>query len=175
MDKVVVELLRIARGLNRYGKMDDRCPLPLKDNALNIKNHLVVIKEHGLGPVDPRDSSMEFWQAKAKTWKTTEGDARGRLCLNCEHYLETTEIAQCIDNGPALNFKASDLPLTPKLADVESKPTAFCMLYNITCSPTRTCDSQEMGGPIDDVKARVIELAGLADDKLDLDEYENPF
>ena len=88
----------------------DACPLPLQNNKLNVINHLKTIKLHGLGPADPKQSNAAFWQDKAKKWKTTEGDARGRLCSNCEHYLVTTPIDECIINGPALNLKASDLP-----------------------------------------------------------------
>lgn len=134
------------------------CPLPLQNNDLNIQNHLYVIQNHGLGPADPRQPNEEFWQDKAAKWQTTEGDARGRLCANCEHYLNTTEIDQCIINGPALQLKASALPIEPQWADIESRPVAYCTLYNITCSPIRTCDSQEPGGPIDDLKEKALEL-----------------
>ena len=154
----------------------DACPLPLQNNKLNVINHLKTIKLHGLGPADPKQSNAAFWQDKAKKWKTTEGDARGRLCSNCEHYLVTTPIDECITNGPAMSLKASDLPLTPKWADMESRPVAYCMLFEITCSPTRTCDDQELGGPIDDVKAAALDVAKkVASSGFDLNEYENPF
>lgn len=152
----------------------DNCPLPLQNNKLNIKNHLKAIKEHGLGPEDPRKPNTIFWQDKAKKWHVTEGDARGRLCSNCEHYLNTTEITDCIDNGPAKNFKTS--MVAPSIADIESKPVAYCMLYDITCSPIRTCDSQELGGPIDDVKYEAIKTAkAVKDSGFDFEEFEDPF
>ena len=132
------------------------CPLPLQDNALNAQNHLDTIANHGLGPADPREPNNEFWQAKARIWNIAEGDARGRLCANCSHFFDTTQIRDCIKNGPAWNLKASDLPLEPKWADIESHPVAYCDLYDITCSPIRTCDSQELGGPIDDIKAQAL-------------------
>lgn len=147
------------------------CPLVLQDNSLNVKNHLMVISEHGLGPSDPTQSNSEFWQDKATKWQTTEGDARCRLCANCEHYLSTTEINDCILAGPAKDIKASNLPLTPKWADIESRPVAICTLYNITCSPLRTCDSQEMGGPIDDIKMQAIKLAeAVSEAGIDIEE-----
>ena len=150
------------------------CPLPLQNNKLNIKNHVKTIKEHGLGPADPRKSNPEFWQDKAKKWGVTEGDARGRLCANCEHYLQTTQIKDCIDNGPAKEFKTS--MVDKSLVDIESKPVAYCNLYEITCSPTRTCDSQELGGPIDDVKYKAIEQAkALKDSGFDFEEFDDPF
>ena len=155
--------------------MYDNCPLPLQNNKLNIKNHLKTIKEHGLGPADPRQSNDAFWADKAKKWGGTAGDARGRLCANCEHYINTTQIQDCIDNGPAKNFKTSSVPNNPPLVDIESKPVAYCALYHITCSPVRTCDSQEMGGPIDDVKMKAIELAKVANKELDVTEFADPF
>ena len=152
----------------------DYCPLPLQNNKLNIKNHVKTIKDHGLGPADPRQPNVAFWKDKAKKWGVTEGDARGRLCANCEHYLQTSEIQECIDEGPAKDFKTS--MVSPKLVDIESKPVAYCMLYDITCSPTRTCDSQELGGPIDDVKYEALKLAKKAvDSGFDFEEFNDPF
>ena len=151
----------------------DNCPLPLQNNKLNVKNHLAAIKDYGLGPADPRQSNAPFWQDKAKRWKTTEGDARGRLCANCEHYMNTSLIEECIVNGPAMSLKASALPLSPKWADIESRPVAYCTLLDITCSPTRTCNEQEMGGPIDDVKEAALKLAkAVRDSGMDLEEID---
>lgn len=149
--------------------IDERCPLALQNNKVNIRNHKKAIKENGLGPADPRQSNDKFWADKGKVWNISAGDARGRLCSNCEHYLATTEIQDCIDNGPAKDFKAS--MVDPSLADIESKPTAYCMLLEITCSPTRTCNEQELGGPIDDMKAKLLDsVKGY-----DMEEYNNPF
>ena len=144
--------------------MLEHCPLPLQDNDLNIQNHLKTIKEHGLGPADPRQPNNEFWKDKALKWQTTEGDARGRLCANCEHYLASDTINECIINGPAKYIKASNLPVSPKWADIESRPVAYCTLYDITCSPIRTCDSQEMGGPIYDDNYVDLEHSSIDDD-----------
>lgn len=152
----------------------DSCPIALTDNSVNVANHLKTIAEFGLGPADPTKSNPEFWQDKAKKWQTTEGDARCRLCMNCEHYLNTTEIYDCITNNESLNAKASDLPLTPKWVDIESRPVAFCTLYEITCSPVRTCDSQELGGPMDDVKIAALNLAqAIQESGVDTSEFEN--
>ena len=152
----------------------DNCPIALTSNQVNIKNHKKTIKEHGLGPADPRKSNDEFWKDKASKWGVSVGDARGRLCANCEHFLQTTEVKDCIDNGPAKNFKTS--MVDPSIADIESKPVAYCMLYEITCSPTRTCDSQELGGPIDDVKYQAIKTAQALDKQgFDFEEFDDPF
>lgn len=149
------------------------CPIELQDNSLNVANHLKVIADHGLGPADPTQSNQVFWKDKAAKWMISEGDARARLCANCEHYLNTSEITQCITDGPALGLKASALPLTPKWADIESRPVAFCTLYKITCSPLRTCDDQEPGGPMDDIKVKAIELANAVQEAgVDVEEIQ---
>lgn len=136
----------------------DGCPLPLQNNKLNVQNHLYTIANHGLGPADPRQPNEEFWKKKAVKWGCSEGDARGRLCANCEYYYNTTQITDCIANGPAYELKASDLPLKPKWADIESHPMAYCVKFDITCSPVRTCDEQEMGGPIDDQRMQAAKM-----------------
>lgn len=123
----------------------DYCPLPLQNNKLNVKNHLHTIEVAKLGPADPTQSNPEFWREKAMRWGTTEGLARGRLCNNCEYYNQTPEIQDCIANGPAYDLKASDLPVKPKWVDVEDHPVAYCVKFDITCSPIRTCDYQEIG------------------------------
>lgn len=135
----------------------DYCPLALQSNKVNIKNHKSTIAKYGLGPANPKESNDSFWAAKGNKWDCSTGDARGRLCANCEHFIETSDIKDCINNGPAKDFKTS--MVDPSIIDIESKPVAWCNLYDITCSPTRTCDSQEMGGPIDDVKMKAIEMA----------------
>lgn len=137
------------------------CPLPLQDNAINIENHMFAIENYGLGPADPRQPNNDFWAAKAVLWAIPEGDARARMCCNCNHYYDTTQVRECIANGPAMDLKASALPLTPKWADIESHPVGYCDLYDITCSPIRTCDSQEPGGPVDDERAAARGLAPL--------------
>ena len=148
----------------------DACPLPLQSNSLNVKNHLKAIKEHGLGAPDPTQPNNEFWKDKAKKWNCSEGDARGRLCMNCRYYVNTSFIKECIDYYPAKDLKASDLPVTPKWKDIESKPQAYCTLLDITCSPVRTCDNQLMGGAIDDDKIQMPEYKNIL--KEDRDEEE---
>lgn len=106
------------------------------------------IKLANLGPADPRQPNDAFWQVKMKLWKVQEGEARSRLCMNCENYIATTEMLDCVSSGAKI--KASDLPITPKWADIAGMPNAVCSLYNITCSALRTCDSWESGGPITD-------------------------
>lgn len=152
----------VALGQDNQGLV---CPLPLQDTAINIANHLTTIAEHGLGPADPREPNTEFWSAKAILWGVAEGDARGRLCMNCNHYWDTTQVRECIRTTDTYNLKASALPLDPPWADIESHPVGYCDLYDITCSPIRTCDSQEPGGPIDDERQQCRGLPDLSEEE----------
>ena len=122
----------------------DNCPVALQSNAVNIKHHLATIEGFGLGPANPLESNDDFWKDKADKWGIGVGEARGRLCNNCEHYFDTDMVSNCIMNGPAKDLKASALPLTPKWADIEEHPIGFCEKFDITCSPIRTCDEQEI-------------------------------
>jgi len=122
----------------------DGCPLPLQNNKLNVKNHLKAIKEANLGPANPLERNDSYWTDKAVLWGISEGDARGRLCNNCEYYFDNPDIRDCIANGPANTLKASALPLTPAWADIEAHPVGYCTMWDITCSPIRTCDEQEI-------------------------------
>ena len=47
----------------------------------------------------------------------------------------------------------------PEEFNLKSCPVAFCSLFDITCSPLRTCNKQELGGPVDDVKQAAFKLA----------------
>jgi hypothetical protein len=118
--------------------------MALQSNKLNIKHHLSTIQGYGLGPANPLEANHDFWKEKAKIWKISEGDARGRTCSNCEYYYDTPAIRDCIANGPANDLKASALPITPKWTDIESHPVGYCEKFDITCSPIRTCDEQEI-------------------------------
>lgn len=152
---------------------DMKKPEALMDNEVNKKNHIFVINHYHLGPADPTKPNNDYWQYMGDHWGISAGDARGRLCANCEHYVQTSEIMDMIDNGPAKDFKASSVD--PSIVDIESKPTAWCNMFDITCSPVRTCTEQEMGGPIDDVKMKAIQLAKSAYENLDIGEFEDPF
>jgi len=137
------------------------CPLPLQDAELNLANHLTTISRHGLGPADPRRPENVFWMAKAELWGVPQAQARTQLCSNCAHYISTTPMMECITNSPGGKILASNLPITPKWADIPGSPSGFCDLYDITCTATRTCDSWLAGGPIDDARAAELGMDPL--------------
>ena len=128
--------------------MADLCPLCTQYRDINLANHYVAIKMANLGPADPRQPETAYWQAKMTKWGVPEGEARSRLCMNCEHYIATSEMLACVKSGPGARLKASDVVST--WADIPGLPAAVCNRYNITCNSIRTCDDWEAGGPITD-------------------------
>lgn len=123
--------------------MADLCPVATMYQDINLANHLQAIEYADLGPADPRQPSTEYWMRKQEKWGVTEGMARTRLCMNCAHYKNDPETQDCIIEGPGGQLKASDLPVTPRWADIQGMPAAVCSRWNITCSALRTCDDWE--------------------------------
>lgn len=124
-------------------QMADSCPACLVYPGINVANHLQCIQYAQLGPADPTQPNPEFWQQKAIGWRVKEGEARTRLCMNCEHYDDSEENQQCIDSNSKNIPKASSLPINPKWVDIDGMPAAVCTRYNITCSALRTCNDWE--------------------------------
>lgn len=123
--------------------MADLIPIALAYPEINLANHIACIQYAALGPADPREPSTEYWQAKMQKWQVAEGTARTRLCMNCAHYKNDPETMAAIPGSPGGQMKASDLPVTPKWADIDSMPQAVCSRWAITCSALRTCDDWE--------------------------------
>lgn len=123
--------------------MADKLPVALRYPDLNLANHIVCIDRAKLGPADPRQSNVLYWGDKMALWNVSEGVARTRLCMNCAHYDNSPEIMAALPTSPGAQLKPSDLPVTPKWADIDGMPSAVCTLWSITCSALRTCDDWE--------------------------------
>ena len=123
--------------------MDNSCPIATQYKYINLANHLVTIKEANLGPADPRQPSTPYWAAKMALWGVTEGVARTQLCMNCAHYDNSPQTLSCLTTGDGGALKASELPVTPRWADIEGMPSAVCTTWHISCSALRTCDTWE--------------------------------
>ena len=111
------------------------CPSATHDDAINMENHLIAIKEASLGPADPSAPSDSYWNYMAEQWMVSTDEARVRQCQNCEYYNNSPKILDCLKSS---TLKASDLPVTPKWSDV-SAPSGYCTKWDITCTSIRTC------------------------------------
>jgi len=120
--------------------LEDICPIVTKDATINIAHHMVAISDANLGPADPSASSDSYWSYMAEKWMVSTEEARVRQCQNCEYYDNSPKILDCLKDS---TFKASDLPTTPKWADV-SVPSGYCTKWDITCTSTRTCVNWEL-------------------------------
>lgn len=124
------------------------CPLPMTDKQTNIDNHLVVVKQANLGPPSPSNPG-DYWIKMAAFWNTTEKDAKSRLCKNCGYYMNTKQIKGCWD----ANKEVGNIPIETEINpawEVVGNPAGFCLRWDITCTPTRTCLTWAPGGPIID-------------------------
>lgn len=127
---------RSAEDINTFGAS---CPVATHDDAVNEQNHLICIRDANLGPADPNAPSDEYWQAKADLWMVSIQEARVRQCQNCEYYVNTPKMLDCVKSSTLL---ASNLPVEPQWADV-SAPSGYCTKWDITCTATRSCDTWE--------------------------------
>lgn len=117
------------------------CPVVTNDAELNMANHMVAIKQANLGPADPEATSDAYWSFMAEKWMVSTDEARVRQCQNCEYYNNSPKVLDCLKSSTLM---ASDLPVTPKWADV-SAPSGYCTKWDITCTSTRTCLTWEPG------------------------------
>ena len=145
--------------------MADLIPIALAYPEINLANHLACMEYAALGPADPRQPSTAYWQAKQDKWKVSEGVARTRLCMNCSHYNNSPEVLAAIPGSPGGQMKPSQLPVTPKWADIEGMPSAVCTRWMITCSALRTCDDWE--DPCTDPENANVNFACLMDPEND--------
>lgn len=116
------------------------CPVGTIYPEVNLQNHLFALELGEYGPADPREPSKDFWQNKMKIWDVNEGTAIMRVCVSCGFADKTPEMQDCIIEGPAADFKESDLPTNPVWAEIEGMPTYYCNRWNMTINPLRTCN-----------------------------------
>mgnify|MGYP006295899105 CR=1 FL=1 len=128
--------------------MIDGCPLPMVDKATNIANHLICVAQANLGPASVSQPGT-YWIQRADRLGITPAESRTQLCSNCAWYMNTTQIQDCWDTNTA----AGNIPLAtevnPAWENVPN-PAGYCLRWDITCTPTRSCDTWAAGGPITD-------------------------
>ena len=128
--------------------MVDGCPLAMTDKQLNIDNHMFTVQDANLGPPSVTNPGV-FWIQRADRLGITEAESLQQNCANCGYYMNTQQIKDCWDT----NLAAGNIPLAtevdPSWENVPN-PAGYCLKYDITCTPTRTCDKWAPGGPIVD-------------------------
>ena len=138
LDDAPVELLAQEIGAN--------CPLPMTNKQLNIDNHMVAVEEANLGPARPSSPGV-YWMERADRLGISETESRAQQCQNCHYYVNTPQIQSCYSTNKAAGNIPIETEINPSW-EVVSDPAGYCVKFDITCTPIRTCDEWEAGGPI---------------------------
>lgn len=123
------------------------CPDCIIDSSINREHHRYAIKNALLGPADPSLPNARYWQDLARRWKVGLPDALARRCVNCEHYVDTKVVRDCIDRHGKFDITS----LGSSFKDM-GDASGYCTLYDITCTESRVCVDWEPGGPITTTK-----------------------
>lgn len=141
VDLLDLEVLEDAEEMTGNG-----CPIAMTDKATNIANHKICVAEANLGPARPSTPGT-YWMVRADRLGITEAESRTQTCANCGYYYDTPAIKSCYSTNNA----AGNIPLAtevnPAWENVPN-PAGYCEKWDITCTPTRTCDTWIPGGPI---------------------------
>lgn len=98
--------------------------------AENKKNTQNAIDNWMLGPEAPSSkpsANRDFWNEIAAAWNVSAGEARRRLCSNCEYY----------DNTPEKKAEMEAIPLNA--FDVGAGSRGFCVKLDFICHDLRSC------------------------------------
>lgn len=136
------------------------CKRTIVDQTVNLTNHKYAIKNAALGPADPSKPNIDYWRELADKWDVGMADALSRRCANCEHYINTQEVQDCIKLHGALDLTRLG-PQFKNMGDV----SGYCTLYDITCTASRVCVDWETGGPITTTKEGELAMQNRDDAK----------
>lgn len=100
-----------------------------------------------LGPANPDLPNTAYWKELASRWEVGLPDAQARRCVNCEHYIDTQNVQECIQR----HGKFDITQLGPEFKDM-GDASGYCTLYDITCTASRVCVDWEAGGPVTTTK-----------------------
>jgi hypothetical protein len=125
--------------------MDQSCPMPTQDLALNLANRQTAIDTANYGPLNPAQPNTVFWMRLADKWSVTETQARQSTCGNCAAFNVTAAVKGCIEQGLALGGSTGD-----EWDTVAAGNLGYCEAFDFKCAADRTCDAWVSGGPITD-------------------------
>jgi len=124
----------------RSAGVDDGCPAPTIDVALNLKNRQKAIDEFGYGPPNPVLPNREFWERKNKMWKVNDdAEVKSMRCGNCAAFDISAKAKACIGQG----IGGQD----PEQV-IDAGELGYCRFLKFKCAAKRTCDAWVTGGPI---------------------------
>lgn len=145
IEQSILDLLEIEVGSSPE-ELVNGCPIPMTDKSINIANHLIAVEQANLGPASVTRPGV-FWMQRADRLGITPAESMNQTCSNCGYYTNTQSIKNCFDS----NMAAGNIPLATEVNTAWENvagAAGYCVKYDITCTPTRTCDSWITGGPI---------------------------
>ena len=110
----------------------------IEDVHVNLENRNHAFDEYGYGPLNPKESNVDFWKQKAKVFNTTPEEAKKSRCGNCAAFNQSKEILNRIADGLG--------PVGHVVA--EKADLGFCEMFKFKCAAERTCDAWLVNGPI---------------------------
>jgi hypothetical protein len=127
------------------GKINN-CPPATQDIKLNLANRQTAIDDANYGPANPEIEDKEYWDKKAKQFKTTTDIAKTMRCKNCAAFVTKEKIINCIEIGIAA--EKEELELGKEIVDLAN--LGYCELFDFKCAGDRTCDAWITNGPLTD-------------------------
>ena len=152
-DLTEMQLSDFIDWVDQKEKAEKACPPATSDIGLNIKNRQNAINTAGYGPLNPKESNVDFWEKKAKRWSVTIEESKKQKCGNCAVFIKTPRILDCIESG--LGNEAGDTAWDV----VNAGDLGYCEAFDFKCASARTCDAWVSGGPITVEKGKQEEKA----------------
>lgn len=121
--------------------IQNTCPKPTLDVALNLRNRSKAIGAAMYGPANPRLPSMAYWQKIASIWGITPNEAKTMRCGNCAAFDIKPSTIACIRDG--IGRDGIDPQDTVVAAEL-----GYCRMFQFKCAASRTCAAWVVGGPI---------------------------
>ena len=111
---------------------------------INLENRKKAINNVGYGPMNPDRPNVDFWEAKAKLWGTTDDEAKTSRCANCAMFVRTSRMLECIEAG--LTQEENE----EAWGSIDAGSLGYCEAFDFKCAAGRTCDAWVAGGPVTD-------------------------
>lgn len=98
-----------------------------------IKNTENAVKNWNLGPAQVDKPNDPYWAKAAKLFDVPVGEAKRRVCSNCEYFENTPEKLRQMESIPLNRF------------DIYGSPyhRGYCHKLHIICHTTRSCQAWE--------------------------------
>ena len=97
----------------------------------NKKTRDTLVETQMLGPVKVDAPNSEYWRELANLWRTSPGQAKRRLCANCEYFDDAPETLEAMEVVPQDEF------------DKDGGGRGYCHKFEFICHNLRVCKSWE--------------------------------